>query len=254
MELHALLVPDVVFEIVLHLDFHTILRCQRVCRIWKYVISRSREARQILFLEPSGKPFATFKKTEENDISAASAMAFKPPQQRILLRRELRALFNPWTFMHGSDPISQNLGDAFSRLYWDRKPSPLWRFTDRISSGRLDFCFIPSELVKFVDQADASLNKMFLTQPPVKRVLITVQGGYMPNEEFDVEKDVGVKIGDILSRIRDTRAVKVMRGKNGDTDFTTIDLRFDEHFTGVKFMPLQQCARDQFGNVYTKNT
>lgn len=218
------------------------------------MISRSRRARQTLFLESSGKPFAAFKEAEEHDINAASAVAFKPPQQRILLRPEFRALFNPWIFRHGSEPILYNPCEEFSILYWDKRQPPLWRFTDRISSGRLDFCFTPSELVKFVDQADASFNKMFLTQPPAKRVLITVQGGYMQKEEFDVEQDDGVRIGEIVSRARGTTAFKVMRERNGDRDFTTIDLKFDEHFAGVKFMPLRQCVQDQFGNVYTKTS
>lgn len=90
---------------------------------------------------------------------------------------------------------------------------------------------------------------MFLTQPPVKRVLITVQGGYMPQEQVDLEKEEGVRIGDVLSFVRAAKAVAVMSKRKGKKDFTTIELRFDEHFTGVRFMPMQQLVEDGYGNV-----
>lgn len=101
-----------------------------------------------------------------------------------------------------------------------------------------------------VDDAEASWNTMFLTQPPVKRLKVSVQGGYMPDEEFDVEKEGGVRIGDAVAAIRGSKAVERMRGRMGEREFTTVDMRFDEHFTGVRFVQLQQCARDKFDNVY----
>ncbi|KAF2627129.1 hypothetical protein BU25DRAFT_458935 [Macroventuria anomochaeta] len=246
-ETHALLLPDVIFEFVLYLDFHTLLRCQRVCHTWKSVIDRSREARQTLFLEASNSTFAAFKAAEEHGITARLPPAFQPAQQRIPLRPEFRALFNPWIYMHGCEPICSSFDGLEDP--WRRRQPPIWRFTDRVSSGRLDFCFTPAELVSVVDQTGASWDRMFLTQPPVRRVLITVQGGYMPAEYFDLEKDRGVKIGDVVSWLRDTKAVKVMRERKGDTNFTTVDLKFDEHFTGVRFMPLPQLVTGQFGDA-----
>lgn len=244
---HALLLPDILFSLVPHLDFHSLLRCQRVCKTWASVISRSRGAKQTLFLEPSSEPFNAFKAAEEHDIATKAASAFKPPQKRIPRRPEFRALFSPWIWTHGCDPIRQHSERVEDS--WGRRQPPVWRFTDRVSSGRLDFCFRPDELVRFVGADGASCNRMFLTQPPVKRAVITVQGGYMLSETFDVEKDEGVKTGDVVERIRESKAVRVMRGRKGHTDFTTVDLNFDEHFTGVRFLKLEQLVTDQFGNV-----
>ena len=243
----ALLLPDVLFELILHLDFHALLCCQCVCRTWKSVIDRSHEARQTLFLDTDDRRFEDFKAAEEYDIAIASDPAFQHPQQRIPLRPEFRALFNPWVFTHGCEPIATwGCSPAM------RKIAPAWRFTDRVSSGRLDFCLMPFELINVVDQMEASWNKMFLTQPPVKRVLVNVQGGYMSAEDFDIEKEEGVRIGDIMGKVRGTNAVKVMRGRKGDKDFTTLELKFDEHFAGKKFWPLQRLEMDRLGNVDVK--
>jgi hypothetical protein len=96
---------------------------------------------------------------------------------------------------------------------------------------------------------DTCRGNALLTQPPVKRVLIAVQGGYMPQEKVDLEKDEGVRIGDVLSFVRATKAVTVMSKRKGKKDFTTIELKFDEHYTGVKSIPMWQLVRDAYGNV-----
>ncbi|KAJ4395287.1 hypothetical protein N0V91_010931 [Didymella pomorum] len=245
---HALLLPDILFSIVPHLDFHSLFRGKRVCKTWQSVISRSHEARQILFLETDSTPFKAFKAAEEYDIAARSPAAWQRPSNRIRSRPEFRAMFNPWIFTHGCEPInsleeSEIYGGYFLQLA-GRIP-PTWRFTDRVSSGRLDFCLIPAELRRFASNVESACTSMFLTQPPVKRVLITVQGGYMSEEKVDLEKDEGVRIGDILAFVRATKAVSVMSKRNGKADFTTIELKFDEHYTGVKFMPMQQLVEDQ---------
>jgi len=71
----------------------------------------------------------------------------------------------------------------------------------------------------------------------------------MPEEKVDLEKDEGVRIGDVLSFIRTTKAVTVMGKRKGQKDFTTIEMKFDEHYTGVKLMPMQQLVEDGYGNV-----
>ncbi|KAH6613946.1 hypothetical protein C7974DRAFT_380344 [Boeremia exigua] len=244
---HPLLLPDVLFELVIHLDLYSLLQCQRVCRTWASVISRSREAQRTLFLQPDHIPFDAFKAVEERDIASRDPIAWQKPSQRIPERPEFRALFNPWIYTHDCEPITL----AADNITWGR-PATIWRFTDRVSAGRLGFCFTPSQLVSLADATQASWNGMFLTQPPVKRTLVSVQGGYLPKELFDVEKENGVRIGDIMSHVRGTQAVRVMRGRKGETDFTTLDLKFDEHFTGIRFLPLRHLVEDQFGNVDVK--
>lgn len=54
-----------------------------------------------------------------------------------------------------------------------------------------------------------------------------------------------------MSYIRGTKAVAVMSKRRGRKDFTTVDLKFDEHFTGVRFMKMKQLAKDRYGNVKT---
>lgn len=103
--------------------------------------------------------------------------------------------------------------------------------------------------MRLVSSVGSTCTSMFLTQPPVKRVLITVQGGYLPEEKVDLEKNEGVRIGDILSFVRATMAVAVMRKRKGSKDFTTLELKFDEHFTGTWFIPMQQLVKDAYGNV-----
>ncbi|MCG4255606.1 F-box protein, partial [Acetobacter senegalensis] len=61
----ALLLPDILFELLPHLDFCSLLTCQRVCRTWASAISRSRDAQQRLFLVPDDRPFEAFKAAEE---------------------------------------------------------------------------------------------------------------------------------------------------------------------------------------------
>ncbi|KAF3039600.1 hypothetical protein E8E12_009441 [Didymella heteroderae] len=249
-DIHALLLPDIFYSIVAHLDFHSLLCGQRVCQTWKSVIARSYEARQTLFLASDNLPFEAFKAAEESDIASRNPRAWQRPSQRIRSRPEFRAMFNPWIFMHGCEAISSAADSDFAQynLGYRRAP-PMWRFTDRVSSGRLEFCFTPADLIRFASNAVSSCNAMFLTQPPVKRVLIVVQGGYMPEEKVDLEKDEGVRIGDVLSFVRGTKAVAVMSKRRGKKDFTTIDLKFDEHFTGVRFMQMQQLVKDGYGNV-----
>lgn len=248
---HALLLPDILFSVVSHLDFHSLLRGQRVCQTWKFVISRSRKARQILFLETDDSPFEAFKAAEEHDIAARKFPGWQRPQNRIRSRPEFRAMFNPWVFTHGCEAINsveENEFGAYNLTAYRRGP-PTWRFTDRVSSGRLDFCLTPAQLTRFVNDPAASCNEMFLTQPPVKRVLIAFQGGYMQKETADLEEEGGVRIGHVLSCIRRSKAVAVMCKRKGNEDFTTVELKFDEHFTGVRFMQLQQLVEDGYGNV-----
>jgi hypothetical protein len=247
----ALFLPDILFSIFPHLDFTSLLRCQRVCKTWKSVISRSRPARRILFLEADSAPFALFQAAEEHDLASHAAAAWQRPSQRIPARPEFRAMFNPWIYTHGCAPISMNTGDQDGFASFLRRAScnPVWRFTDRVSAGRLDFCFTPAELVRFVRARGASWEAMFLTQPPVRRVLVAVQGGYMADEKFDVERDGGVRIGDVVSVIRGAKGVVAMKKRRGGKDYTTVKLAFDEHFTGVRFMKLMQLVQDEYGNV-----
>jgi hypothetical protein len=244
---HALLLPDLVFSIVEHLDFHSLLRCQRVCKTWRSVILGSREARQTLFLESDTAPFDAFKAAEQHDIVARNPPAWKLPAHRILLRPEFRAMFNPWVFTHGCEPIYPFPEDGMVS-YWDREPA-WWGFTDRVSSGRLEYSFIPAELARFASSPDSSSNSMFLTQPPVKKVIVAIQGGYMTEEEVELENDEGVRIGDVLSFIRKTKAVDVMSKRTGEVDFTTIDVEFNERPTSGGFMQMQQLEEDGFGGV-----
>ena len=90
---------------------------------------------------------------------------------------------------------------------------------------------------------------MFLTQPPAKRVLVAVEGGYMTEERVELRKDEGVRIGDVLSFIRTTKAVDVMSKRTGEIDFTTIDIEFIEWPTSGSFMQMQQLEADGFGGV-----
>lgn len=244
---HALLLPDLVFSIVEHLDFHSLLRCQRVCKTWRSVILGSREARQTLFLESDTAPFDAFKAAEEHDIAARNPLAWKLPAYRIRLRPEFRAMFNPWIFTHGCTPIYPFPENGMV-LYWYHKPA-LWSFTDRVSGGRLEYSFRPAELARLASSPDSILNSMFLTQPPAKRVIVTVEGGRMTEERVELQKDEGVRIGDVLSFIRKTKAVDVMSKKTGGIDFTTIEIDFIECPTSGSFMQMQQLESDGFGGV-----
>ena len=250
-ETNILLLPDVIFELIAHLDFHSLLTCQRVCRAWASVISRSREAQQALFLVSDDEPFHAFKAAEEHDIATKAPAAWQLPSERVTKRNEFRALFNPWIFIQDPDPIAPAASQEWIQE-WSLQPkrrSIVWRFTDRVSSGRLDFSYTRADLVSVVDAGQASWNKMFITQPPVRRVVLSVQAGYIPEENFDIEKGDGVRIGDVMEKVRGTNGVKALRGRKGIEDFTILSLKFDEHFTGVRFMSFKQLVEDEFGNV-----
>ncbi|KAJ4344148.1 hypothetical protein N0V95_006310 [Ascochyta clinopodiicola] len=259
-ETHALLLPDILFDIIIHLDFYTLLQCQRVCRTWRSVIQKSHQARQTLFLEVDREPFNAFIDAEEHDIACCEDTAFTSPQIRAPKRPEFRSLFNPWIYMHNFDPINpgrqipgKHSAAAPPLTSWAPKRRPvLWRFTDRVSSGRLEFCLTQPQIMTLVNDVEASWNHMFLTQPPVKRVLMTVQGGCMLGSTFDVEKGEGVRIGELVACLRKAKPVRAATRSMGDENLTTIDLRFDEHFTGVKFTVLRQLVMDRFGNVSVK--
>lgn len=247
---NVLLLPEVVFELILHLDFHSLLCCQRVCQTWDSVISRSREAQQKLFLVPDDGPFNAFKAVEERDITTRASAAWEKPSQRIPQRSEFRNLFNPWIFMQGCDPLSLSTNDGASQVrYPYRRPATIWRFTDRVSSGHLDLVFSSADLIALVAATQASWNRMFFTQPPVKRVLLSVRRGYSSHETFDFETDEGIRIGDVMRSPKMVRFAREQRDKN---ELTTMTLKFDEHFTGVRFMPLQQLVKDQYGNADAK--
>lgn len=64
-----LIITHIIFELVRHLDFRTLLRCQRVCRIRRSVIHRSPKARETLFLKSSDELFNAFKAAEEQCIA-----------------------------------------------------------------------------------------------------------------------------------------------------------------------------------------
>jgi hypothetical protein len=223
----ALLLPDVVFELILHLDFYALLRCQRVCRTWKSAIDRSHEARQTLFLAADDQRLEKLMAAKDFDISIASDTAVQDPQERIALRPEFRALFNPWLFSHVCGPT------IMWKYYPDRqKQAPVWRFTNRVSYGRLDFCFMAPGSIDVVDQVEASWNKMFLTQPPVKRMLVQVYYDLDPVGDFDIEKEEGVRIGDVMEKVKGMKAVKDIRGRKGDKHLMMLYLKFEEHFAG----------------------
>ena len=103
--------------------------------------------------------------------------------------------------------------------------------------------------LRLASSPDSILNSMFLTQPPAKRVIVTVEGGRMTEERVELQKDEGVRIGDVLSFIRKTKAVDVMSKKTGGIDFTTIEIDFIECPTSGSFMQMQQLESDGFGGV-----
>jgi len=179
---HALLLPDTLFSIVPHLDLHSLLRGKRFCQIWKSVISRSHEARQVLFLETDPTPFEALKAAEEHDIAVRTPAAWQRPSIRIRSRPEFRAMFNPCIFTHGCEAISlvdeHEIG-AWQSIGYRRMP-PMWRFTDRVSSGRLDFCLTPADLKRFAGNTASSCESMFLTQPPTKECSSQFRAGICP--------------------------------------------------------------------------
>ncbi|KAF1350527.1 hypothetical protein EJ07DRAFT_159461 [Lizonia empirigonia] len=246
-ETNTLLLTHIIFELVQHLDFRTLLRCQRVCRKWRSVIHRSAKARETLFLKSSDELFNAFKAAEEQCIAQRMPEAWDPPQERILERPEFRALFNPWVFTH--DWYHPDAPGPSSGLRGD------FRFTDRISSGHVYFRFKPAYLCLLINRDGASWNTMFLTQPPIRRVLATVSGSCISRKTFDVEVEEGIKIGDIMACLRGTEAGKFDERKGGLIPLTAgLCLKFDEHFTGVSFMPLQYLDTDESGNEVTVTT
>lgn len=144
----------------------------------------------MLFPEADDSPFTAFQAAEEHDVASYIPRAWSRPSERIPQRPELRAPLNPWVYAHGSKPIGAASDHEFSHngLLQFRRQLPLWRFTDRVSSRRLDFCSTPAELARFAKDTGSSCSSMFLTQPPVKRVLVAVQGGHMPEERLDMER------------------------------------------------------------------
>lgn len=93
---------------------------------------------------------------------------------------------------------------------------------------------------------------MFLTQPPVRRVLATISGSRKSRKTFDLEVEEGIKIGDIMACLRDTDAGNFDQRSSGlIPDTVELRLVFDEHFTGVNFMPLQYLETDESGNEVT---
>lgn len=71
----------------------------------------------------------------------------------------------------------------------------------------------------------------------------------MTEERVELQKDEGVRIGDVLSFIRKTKAVDVMSKKTGEINFTTIEIDFIECPTSGSFMQMQQLESDGFGGV-----
>lgn len=98
----------------------------------------------------------------------------------------------------------------------------------------------------------ASWLKMFLTQPPIKRVIVSVGDGYGPSATFDIEKPEGVRIGDVMAKLRGSHAVKFLGAMDQGERTRIVSLKIDEHFEGVRFMPLQQLVKDKSGNVDAK--
>jgi hypothetical protein len=245
---NVLLLPEVVFELITHLDCLSLLRCQRVCRTWASAISRSRDAQQRMFKVADDRPFQDFKAAEEHDIATEAPAAWKKPSDRIPRRPEFRQLFNPWVFKQGRNPF-----EMYRRFECRHLGRPAWRFTNRVCSGRLDFVYLdPHKLVALVNVSQASWLKMFLTQPPIKRVIVSVGNGYGPSETFDIEKPEGVRIGDVMAKLKRSHAVNFLGAMDQGERSRIVSLKIDEHFEGVRFMPLQQLVKDKSGNVDAK--
>lgn len=53
--------------------------------------------------------------------------------------------------------------------------------------------------------------------------------GLHGRREDEVGREDGVRIGDVDSQVRGTKAVRVMRERKGDTEYTTVEMKFGEH-------------------------
>ena len=245
---NVLLLPKVVFELITHLDCLSLLSCQRVCRAWASAISRSPDAQQRLFMVADDRPFLALKAAEEHDIATKAPAAWKKPSERITRRPEFRQLFNPWFYKQGRNPF-----EMYRRFDCRHLGRPTWRFTDRVCSGRLDFVYHdPHKLVALVNGSQASCFRMLLTQPPIKRVIVSVGNGYGPSETFDIERAEGVRIGDVMAKLKGSHAVNFLGAMDQGERTRIVSLKIDEHFEGVRFMPLQQLVKDKHGNIDAK--
>jgi hypothetical protein len=247
---HALLLPDILHEIFPRLPCATLLRCERVCRTWQQVISRSSLAQQRLFRVADPTALDPLLAIEAHDVAEQNAAAYVHPQRRLNARPEFRALFNPWV-LRGM-PFAAEWGAWGRPVAWR---IAAWRITDRVSCGAVGFVMARREFLGVLDEQVECWRGMFVVQPPVKRVLGWVGLKDGNEEAFEVEVEEGVRVGDVLRKAGQTGVAKGLRGRRTRTrarkedEAVRMRWQFDEHFTGVKFFKLERLERDAEGVV-----
>jgi hypothetical protein len=245
---HALLLPDILHEIFPRLPCATLLACERVCRTWQRVISRSPLAQQRLFRVADPSALDALFAIEAHDVAEQKPAAFLSPQLRLIRRPEFRALFNPWVLRGAPFSVSWEA--------WLRSSDgavKIWRITDRVSCGVVGFVMARKEFLGVLDEQVACWRTMFVVQPPVKRVVgwVRFRGGR--KEAFEVNVEEGVRMSHVLKKVEQTGVVKGLRGmKMRGEHLVQMQWQFDEHFNGVKFFKPVWLERDAQGAVQVR--
>jgi hypothetical protein len=245
---HALLLPDILHELFPRLPCATLLACERVCRTWQRVISRSPLAQQRLFRVADATALDALFAIEAHDVAEQKPAAFVSPQLRLVRRPEFRGLFNPWVLRGAPFSVSW---EAWLRS--NDRAVKMWRITDRVSCGAVGFVMARKEFLGVLDEQVACWRSMFVVQPPVKRVVgwLRFRGGR--EEAFEVNVEEGVRMSHVLKKVEQTGVVKGLRGRRmKGEDLVQMQWQFDEHFNGVKFFKPVWLERDAQGVVQVR--
>lgn len=245
---HAFLLPDILHEIFPRLPCATLLACERVCRTWQRVISRSPLAQQRLFRVADPSALDALFAIEAHDVVEQKAAAFESPQLRLIRRPEFRALFNPWVLRGAPFSVSWE-----AWLQSSDGAAKIWRITDRVSCGVVRFVMARKEFLGVLDEQVACWRSMFVVQPPVKRVVgwVRFRGGR--KEAFEVNVEEGVRMSHMVKKVEQTGVVKGLRGmKMRGEHLVQMQWQFDEHFNGVMFFKPVWLERDAQGAVQVR--
>lgn len=180
----VLSVPELLEIVLLHLSAKDLLLSQRVARLWRQTVQRSKYLRQALFLE-SVEPTTAWV-LQRGDIEVVRAGPFSLGSKIV---REVSAEDI------NNVQVPDQTGYSYKAVLNDLLLRPgHWRhlsLDDRAQNGE-GAC-----LVKFRAPVTDATRAMFLTHPPCTHMLLWLTWG----EPEEISNPSGIRLGDVLRKV-----------------------------------------------------
>ncbi|KAK3719727.1 hypothetical protein LTR37_004264 [Vermiconidia calcicola] len=177
-------VPELLEIVLLHLSAKDLLLSQRVARLWRRTVQRSKSLRQTLFLEHVEPTTAWVLQRGDSEVVRAGPFSLGSKIVRELPAEDIHKV-----------QVPDQTGYSYKAIWNDLLLRPgHWRhlsLDDRAQNGE-GAC-----LVKFSATAPDAARAMFLTHPPCTHLLLWLNWG----EPEEISKPNGIRLGDVLRKV-----------------------------------------------------